>query len=443
MESSSSFVKARHHIVFLAGLFTALAVAFTIETRDYNKVMGNLTFAPSEPIPLRDNRVLTDQEYKWAETAWQYFENNYQDNTGLVNSVDGYPSTTMWDTASYLMALISASRLNVISYQEFELKMEKALVTLARLPLVRDELPNKAYNTQTLKMVDYANQPLEDKDGIGWSAIDIGRILVPMNILIWQYPKFNKQVNNVLQHWKVSAMTKDGYMFGSRPAKSGGGLELVQEGRIGYEEYASKALTLMGRDVFNALKYADYLDLVTIDGIEIPTDSRDPAKYHAHNYVVSESYILDSIEFGADSVSRIFAYRLYKAQERRYKRSGIITAVSEDNIDQAPYFVYNTVFSDGKEWNAITDTGADASDFKTLSTKAAFGWYALYDTPYADVLIGGVEELYSDEKGWYSGLYEKTGEANTAITANTNGIVLESLAYIQNGALLNIGVEEL
>ena len=49
-------------------------------------------------------------------------------------------------------------------------------------------------------MVDYSNNPKEN--GIGWSAIDIGRILVPMNILIWQYPEYNKKVNDVLNHWK-------------------------------------------------------------------------------------------------------------------------------------------------------------------------------------------------------------------------------------------------
>ena len=76
--------------------------------------------------------------------------------------------------------------------------------------------------------------------------------------------------------------------------------------------------------------------------------------------MVSESYILDSLEFGADSVSKIFAHRVYKAQENRFERTGILTAVSEDNVDEAPYFVYNTVFSDGKEWNAITDQGEDA-----------------------------------------------------------------------------------
>ncbi|PSU34961.1 DUF3131 domain-containing protein [Photobacterium lutimaris] len=440
MEFKQAVVNARHHIVFLCGLLTALIVAFNIETRDYGHILGNITFEATEEIPVRQNRVLSEEEFVWANTAWAYFENNYQENTGLVNSVDGYPSTTMWDTASYLMGLLAAEKLNIISQSTFELRMEKVLHTLARLPLIDGKLPNKAYNTQTVQMVDYQNNPKEN--GIGWSAIDIGRILVPLNILVWQYPEFNTHVNAVLNHWAVGVMIKDGYLYGSRPRKEGGAeMELVQEGRIGYEEYASKAMSLMGRDVFNAMKYIDYLEMRNIDGVDIPTDLRDPAKFHAHNYVVSESYILDSLEFGADSVSKIFAHRVYKAQENRYHRTGILTAVSEDNVDEAPYFVYNTVFSDGKEWNAITDQGDDASHLKTLSTKAAFGWYALYDTAYTDLLIADAKSLFSEEKGWYSGRYENDGRVNKAITANTNGIVLESLAYIENGALLSVGLK--
>ncbi|MDK9760717.1 DUF3131 domain-containing protein [Vibrio sp. D420a] len=437
MGFKKSMVNARHHIVFILGLATALIIAFSIETRESGRVLGNITFEIPEDIPFKSSRVLSEQEFEWANVAWQYFENNYQENTGLVNSVDGYPSTTMWDTASYLMGLISAEKINIISTEEFELRMEKALTTLARLPLVDGLLPNKAYNTQTLEMVDYANKPVEN--GIGWSAIDIGRILVPMNIMIWQYPQFNKQINDVLNHWKVSAMLVDGYMYGARPTSDASVMELVQEGRIGYEEYASKSLALMGRDVFNSMKYIDYLDMVDIYGIEIPTDKRDPSKFHAHNYVVSESYILDGIEFGADSVSKVFAHRIFQAQERRYEDTGIVTAVSEDNVDEAPYFVYNTVFSDGEKWNAISDDGKDQSHLKTLSTKAAFGWYALYDSDYTDVLINEASTLYSDDKGWYSGRYEIDGRTNKAVTANTNGIVLESLAYIENGPLLTIG----
>lgn len=437
MEFSKSLVNARHHIVFILGLATALIIAFSIESRESGRVLGNITFEIPEDIPFKSSRVLSEQEFEWANVAWQYFENNYQENTGLVNSVDGYPSTTMWDTASYLMGLIAAEKINIISSEEFDRRMEKALTTLARLPLVDGLLPNKAYNTQTLQMVDYANNP--EENGIGWSAIDIGRILVPMNIMIWQYPKFNKQVNDVLNHWKVSAMLNEGYLFGSRPSSVDGKMELVQEGRIGYEEYASKSLALMGRDVFNSMKYIDFLDMVDIYGVEIPTDKRDPSKFHAHNYVVSESYILDGIEFGADSVSKVFAHRVFQAQERRYEDTGIVTAVSEDNVDEAPYFVYNTVFSDGEKWNAISDDGKDQSHLKTLSTKAAFGWYALYDSDYTDVLINEASTLYSDEKGWYSGRYEIDGRTNKAVTANTNGIVLESLAYIENGPLLTIG----
>lgn len=439
MEFKKALINARHHIVFILGLATALFISFSIETREKSQVLGNITFESEEIIPLKSSRILTKEEYQWANTAWLYFENNYQENTGLVNSVDGYPSTTMWDTASYLMGLISAEKLNVITDDVFTIRMEKVLHTLARLPLVNNRLPNKAYNTITLEMVDYSNKPTPN--GIGWSAIDIGRILVPLNIIVWQYPQFNQHANHVLNAWHVGDMIKEGYLYGSRPSSSQGKLELVQEGRIGYEEYAAKSMSLMGRDVFNAMKYIDYLEFKTISGVEVPTDLRDPAKYHAHNYVVSESYILDSLEFGADSVSKIFAHRVYKAQEGRYNETGIVTAVSEDNLDQAPYFVYNTVFSDGKEWNAITDTGEDASEFKSLSTKAAFGWYALYQTDYTDLLIEEVNSLYSEDKGWFSGRYELTGETNKAITANTNGIVLESLAYIENGSLLSVGAK--
>ena len=438
MKFKKALVNARHHIVFLLGLVSALVIACSIETREVDTVLGNITFESMQEIPVKESRVLSDLEFEWATLAWIYFENNYQENTGLVNSVDGYPSTTMWDTASYLMGLISAEKLNVISDDKFTLRMGKVLHTLARLKLVNGVLPNKAYNTQTLAMVDYENNPTVN--GIGWSAIDIGRILVPLNILIWQYPEFNKQVNAVLNHWNIDSMLEDGYLYGSRPSDDlDGKIELVQEGRIGYEEYASKSLALMGRDVFNAMKYIDYLEMVNIDGIDIPTDSRDPAKFDAHNYVVSESYILDGIEFGSDSLSRIFAYRVYKAQERRYKITGILTAVSEDNIDEAPYFVYNTVFSSGKIWNTISDDGVDQSHLKTLSTKAAFGWYALYDSTYTELLIDDVSNLYSENKGWYSGRYESDGRINKAITANTNGIVLEALAYMENGPLIAVG----
>jgi hypothetical protein len=194
----------------------------------------------------------------------------------------------------------------------------------------------------------------------------------------------------------------------------------------------------MGTDVFGALKYDDFLEYVNIYGLQIPTDSRTPDRYKAFNYVVSESYILDGLEYGFDNFSREFAYRVYRAQEERYRKTGILTAVSEDNIDTVPYFVYNTVFTAGKEWSCITDKGEDVSQFRSLSTKAVFGWYVLYQTPYTKEMLEKVSTLYDAEKGWYSGLYERTGKPNKAITCNTNAIILESLCYKKYGPHLKL-----
>ena len=90
-------------------------------------------------------------------------------------------------------------------------------------------------------------------------------------------------------------------------------------------------------------------------------------------------------------------------------------------------------------WYAITDDGKDASRFKTLSSKAAFGWDALYRTDYTARLIEKVADLFDPERGFYSGIYDRTQAPNKAITANGNAIILESLYYRRFGPMLQIG----
>jgi hypothetical protein len=143
--------------------------------------------------------------------------------------------------------------------------------------------------------------------------------------------------------------------------------------------------------------------------------------------------VLDGLEFGWDSASRELAWRVFAAQQRRYERTGVLTAVTEDHIDQKPYFVYNTVFSDGKVWNTTTESGEDASAFRALSVKAAFGWYALFGTDYTRKLVEAVAPLHDAERGWYGGRYEASGKTNMSVNANTNAVVLQSLAFIERG----------
>lgn len=439
MSFKQGLIRARSHLIFLFGLLTAFILVIWLEgitlQQGSNDKFTDL-METTHPQSASESRPLTDEEQAWAKTAWAYFKNNTIPETGLANSVDNYNSSTLWDTSSYLMAIISAYRLEMIGETEFDSRMIIALKSLAELPLFDEQLPNKAYNTHTLAMVDYKNQASEN--GIGWSAIDIGRILVPFNILVWNYPQHTRAVGKVLARWNMDKMLQEGSMFGAAVDDKGKTMYL-QEGRLGYEEYAAKSFNLMGMDVSVALDYFNHLNLVDIYGVDIATDSRTPEQYQAHNYVVSEPYILDGIEFGWDRVSQELAWRVYQVQEKRFQDTGILTAVSEDNIDQAPYFVYNTVFTSGKAWNAISESGEDASELKTISTKAVFGWHMLYDTEYTRRLMDKVKDAHDPERGWYSGIYEVDDQPNKAITANTNGIVLETLAFRQAGKLMKAG----
>jgi hypothetical protein len=185
------------------------------------------------------------------------------------------------------------------------------------------------------------------------------------------------------------------------------------------------------------LDYFTYLRFEDVNGIQVGTDVRDNIRFGANNAIVSEPYILDGIEFGFDQTSQELAWRVYQAQEARFQQEGILTAVSEDNIDEAPYFIYNTVFSNGKAWNTLSEDGREWPEFKSISTKAVFGWHALYNTPYTKTLLDSMANANDPKLGWFSGIYEKDMRVNKALTANTNGIILESLAYKAFGRLIN------
>ncbi len=374
---------------------------------------------------------LTPEEQAYATTAWQYFVKNYQPTTGFVNSVGGYPSGSLWDMGNYLTALNSARWLNLIDQKEFDNRLNKFLTTLASLRLFEDTLPNKVYNAATGALTDYTNKPVER--GIGWSALDIGRLLAAMHIIRTCHPQYADWTKGVLSKWQLARSIKDQQMYGAAVLPDGKTLP-VQEGRLGYEEYAARGYELWNLKPAKALEIEPF-KFVDINGVQIPVDTRDYQSSSANNYVVSESYILDAIEFGLDGTLADYAARVLEVQKRRYESTGQLTAVSEDNLDQAPYFIYNTVYSNGVAWAAINEKNEPFPQFRNISTKAAFGWRYLYpDNAYAQKVFDAVKTLKDPENaGFYAGLYETTKQPNKALTGNTNGLILEILYYKARG----------
>jgi hypothetical protein len=394
--------------------------------------------APVKAAPIQATtcqpvtQALSPSDVEDARTAWQYFLNNYQPKTGWVNSSNQYPSTTVWDAASYLMGLHAMRSMDLITQPDFDYRLNQFLKTLEQLELFEGALPNKVYNTATGQMADYANKP--SKAGIGWSALDLGRFLTALHTLRTCYPQYTTWIDGTVGKWQLDRAVLNGQLYGATvpPKKS---TLYVQEGRVGYEEYAALGFQLWGYNAPKALDRSLYRGFKEINNLKIPVDKRSYNETNANNYVVSESYILHGIEFGFDGEMQDLSDRILKVQQRRYEKTGMLTAVSEDNIQGAPYFLYNTIYANGVPWATITDANKSYPHLRTLSTKTAFGWAALYPkAPYAQTLLAKAKSLRDPQNGgFFAGEYEATHKPNPALALNTNGIILQSIHYKARG----------
>jgi len=377
-------------------------------------------------------KSLSASDRKAARIAWKYFERNYQANTGLVNAVDGYPSSTVWDLGSSLLGILGARELGFINQKELDDRVMGVLGALGSQRLFANELPNKAYNAATGAMTDYNNQPSE---GIGYSALDIARMMSALRVLHCLHPKHRDVIQQIFRRWNYCKLVQDGQLVGMHVGADGK-THPGQEGRLGYEQYAGRVMQGLGFETERISRYdGPGVAETNIYGVPVRYDERTRAKTGAFNYVVTESYALDAMESGVRGKDRELLRNIFEVQKRRWQKTGQVTAVTEDHIDEAPWFVYNTIFVDGQPWKAITDWGQDAARNKSVSTKAAFSLAALFpEDDYSRVLMEKVGNAYDAERGWYSGVYERGGY-NKSVTANTNGIILEVMLYKLYGPL--------
>ncbi|WP_342069014.1 DUF3131 domain-containing protein [Yoonia algicola] len=440
MSVKDNIIKARSHIIFLLALACGLALVTAIDRRsdgadDTQNAGGQMAqFDDVAPLPLAITGTTSPEDIAYAQIAWRYFQNNTDPTTGLVNSTDNYPSTTMWETGSYFVATISAERLGVIGRSEAVARIGLALDTLNDIRLFDGVLPNKAYNVRTGELVNYANEPVER--GLGWSALDIARMVAALGHVEANYPELAQQTARLINRWNLSEMVENGQLIGGNMIE--GTLRRDQEGRVGYEQYAAKAMMLFGYDVYNAYDAERHLMVRDVEGHPIPVDTRlhrnvTPA------FTVSEPYLFDGLEFGFDARSARFATAIYSAQEARYRNSGILTAVSESHIDVAPYFIYSSVWGGGAPWAVMTFRGERLDSKRTITTKVAFAWDALFGTDYTRELVAAIAPLGDTERGWPEGIYEIDGTTNSSVTVNTNAVVLASLAFRAHGPLIRAG----
>ncbi|MDV5168409.1 DUF3131 domain-containing protein [Photobacterium rosenbergii] len=410
----------------------------------YQGVQGGITSVNESQI-LRQGRYgsLTEQELEWAQVAWTYVENNTNLTTGLVNALDNYPTTNLSNLADYLIALMAAREFEFITSKEHDERLTLVLSFLNKMPLGLTGVPNKVYSTGTGMMVDYANQPGE----LGWSSIDIGRLLIALAMVKQRNPEFSEYVDKAVLRWNFCELvTEDGELYGG--AINNGHVHRYKEGRLGIEEYTAYGYRDWQIVPEKAMMLEPY-EVVTINGIDLLFDGRDPRDYDVLRPVYSTPYLLLGLEFNWDEIDDRYssdskhtndvlaamADSVYRIQESRWDVDRIYTARGEHVVSGEPYFVYDSIYALGTPWITVAEDGSDHDEKALVSTRVAFQMWVLWKTDYTERLLTLVRELYDPERGWYEGRYELTSSYEKSISLQTNAGVLEALLYKANGKL--------
>jgi hypothetical protein len=410
-------------------LVSLIAPTTTIEPAPMTRQIDPNASIP-DPLTLLPS-PLTPQEMEFARTAWAYFEQNTHPVTGLVPSVRKFKSMTLWDEGGYVLALVSAHNLGIIPRAEAVNRLTTAIGSLATLPLYKGMVPNKAYDIEKLIMTDYANKP--KPKGIGYSALDVMRLMSGLLVASQTFPELFPMIQLVVQRWDLDALAWNDRFAGVALLHKKYATR-VQEGRIGYEQYAGVTGKILGLPVEQAYHYAPILRWQQYFNIRLPADTRTAKTHGVSAVTTSEPFLLEALEFGWRAESYQVASAVFAAHLLRYEKTGQLTALSEDHIKGPPYFAYNGILVDYEPFKSVTASRKDVSDKRGISAKASFGWWAVTRHPYTEELLAEIAQLQTPE-GWMAGLFEHDMSKNEILTLNTNAMILESLHYKAFGPL--------
>lgn len=376
--------------------------------------------APSAP------RTFKTDDARWedaARVAWAYIEAHTLNRTGLTNATSGYGYVTVWDIGSMIAALHCAHELGLVKDAEYERRMTHLLLTLRDMPLFDGVAFNKTYSVRGT-MADRRERT--STRGYGWSAIDLGRLLLWLKIVAGR-PAFTQLAGEVAGRVDAARVATNGELVGGS-LDATGRLLLHQEGRIGYEQYAAQGYAAWGMRVDHALDVKRHAVPVTVMGQRLLTDARGDDR------LTSEPFVLAGLESGWTGEMETLAKAVLAAQEERTRRTKQVTIASEDAIALAPhYFYYYCVWANDRVFQtAAQDAEAPLDGPRWISAKGAFGWDALLPSEFTHRAVAAVARART-ARGWASGVYEGNGRSTGAVNVNTQAVILEAAVYRRHG----------
>jgi hypothetical protein len=377
--------------------------------------------AAGETLSAEDKDVFM----RAARTAWRYGEQHFRPSTGFIAAVPFYDYATVWDLGSGMAMLYCARELGLLDEATYKTRMKTTLRSLQRLALFDKSAFNKDYRVSTGTMVDRHRRP--SSTGFGWSVTDIGRFLIWLKIVAERDPQFAAAAAEVARKVNFARVIGEGNLWGEEIAAHGKHARYV-EGILGYEQYAAQGFALWGARAEKALSLTEHGMPLEIMGQQVVVDTRQ------RDRLTSEPFVLLGLELGLGPEMRQLARAVLDIQRERARRTGIVTIVSEDAIDQPPhYFYYYCVLANARQFSVdVQDPRAVVNGPRWVSTKAAFAWHALFPSAYTRQAVDTVQPA-GTPGGWASGVYERTNRSTGTLNVNTEAGVMTAAVYALYG----------
>lgn len=387
---------------------------------------------PWAPLPRRFKprpgmaRPLTPAERETALLAWRYVQLNRQPATGLVNGKDGYPVTTVADIAMTLSAYLSAHAMQFVDAEEFLVHMRQLLATLSALPLYRQELFNREYDSRTGRMLDLSARA--SALGSGWSAEDIGRLLLWLQVLARHTPDLAPQIDRVVARLRMQRLVAAGQL--QSVLHDGEQERVLSDLRLGRQQLTAAALSLWGIVLPQMFGYDDARLSVRGD-LAIPVDLRPGGTLSA------DVFARGILEVGGlDGCFEAAAHAALQAQHHLATQRGTPVMVADELLDRAPWFVHGALSETAGPgtWQVAGYDRTPRPELANFSTKAAYLWSAIDTSAATRAARVLADQLEVSDHGLHGGRY-LSGEPNRALTLDTNASVLLALHHVLRGAV--------
>ncbi len=381
------------------------------------------------PLPSLEGEAFL----KDAATAFAFFTNDPDPDTGLSAPTEfhsdtfstRYETITMWDVASNLFAVLSAMELGLIEQVEGEDWVAKIVAAI----------PTREVKGLSLPIAEFEYR-LRDTSNRAFNASDVGRLLIALRAAADRTPS-REAIETMVGGWDLPGTVVEGV-----PMNIFRG-QYLNAGENHYLSYFRRGYALWGVDMAPAF-VPDAADDAFTGQMRIMSKAKE------YGLLGTEPYGLEAIEFGISGPSQLLSDVLTMAQYETFRATGELVAVTETPLDHEPWFTYQGLDLERPAygWKVLPnppDRRYDSPEMqvalKVFSAKAAYLAAAIRPSAFSDkLLVAARAHCATPEKSFCVGTYAASGAPMSGYSdINTNGVILEVLAFLARGRKPTIG----